>query len=78
MHYATNAELPELVRGALPRHAQDIFRTAFNDAYERYGPGHEERIRHLAWMAVRRCYLHHGARIWVPRTRGTPFPAESR
>jgi cation transport regulator len=67
MRYATNAELPEDVRHALPQHAQDIFRTTFNDAYGRYGPGHEERIRHLAWMAVKRHYLHHGARIWVPR-----------
>jgi cation transport regulator len=67
MHYATNAELPEDVRHALPQHAQDLFRTTFNDAYERYGPGHEDRIRHLAWMAVKRHYLHHGARIWVAR-----------
>lgn len=68
MPYATNADLPAVIRQALPRHAQEIFRAAFNEAFERYGPGNEDRIRHLAWTAVRREYMHHGARIWVPRS----------
>jgi cation transport regulator len=68
MHYPSNAELPEVIRRALPRHAQDIFRATFNEAFERYGPGNEDRIRHLAWLAVKRQYAHHGVGIWVPRT----------
>lgn len=68
MTYASNIELSEQARRALPRHAQDIFRVAFDAAYERYGPRNEARIRHLAWTAVKRQYMHHGARIWVPRS----------
>ena len=34
MPYASNADLPASVRSHLPDHAQDIFRAAFNHAFE--------------------------------------------
>ena len=34
MPYANNDDLPPSVRDHLPFHAQDIFRAAFNNAYE--------------------------------------------
>jgi cation transport regulator len=37
MPYAQNDDLPASVRHVLPAHAQDIYRAAFNDAYQRYG-----------------------------------------
>lgn len=34
MPYKTRDELPENVRGVLPEHTQDIFKDAFNNAWE--------------------------------------------
>lgn len=36
MSYKTLRELPKGVQGDLPRHAQDIYREAFNSAFEEY------------------------------------------
>jgi len=46
MPYAINEELPAPVRKVLPRHAQDIYRAAFNDAFARYGA--EREAWHIA------------------------------
>ncbi len=67
MPYATNAQLPERVRKNLPRHAQDIYRAAFNDAYERYGPDREAIAHRIAWAAVKRRYIQRAAGMWVAR-----------
>ena len=34
MPYSGISELPENVRGVLPKHAQDIYKEAFNSAYQ--------------------------------------------
>ena len=67
MPYASNAKLPEPVRKNLPRRAQDIFRAAFNAAYERYGAANEARAFKIAWAAVKRNYIHRSAGVWVRR-----------
>jgi len=67
MPYATNADLPLAVRTNLPHHAQEIYRAAFNAAYERYGPRREQAAHRIAWAAVKRCYVHRGVAIWVRR-----------
>jgi cation transport regulator len=67
MPYATNADLPAGVRKNLPRHAQDIYRAAFNDAYERYGADHEAVAHRIAWAAVKRRYMQRAAGMWVAR-----------
>lgn len=54
MPYESTADLPEAVK-ALPAHAQEIWRAAFNAAYEQYG-GDEERAFRVAWAAVERQY----------------------
>jgi len=64
MPYATNAELPERVKENLPRHAQEIYRKAFNSAWENYkkpekrrGPESREETAHkVAWSAVEKVY----------------------
>jgi cation transport regulator len=60
MPYAANEELPPSVRSHLPAHAQDIFRSAFNHAWQTYGssdPARVEEIAHrVAWGAVKRRY----------------------
>jgi cation transport regulator len=68
MPYATNEDLPESIRAHLPPHAQDIFRAAFNHAWESYGkrqPARREEIAHrVAWAAVKRQYRKLGG-VWV-------------
>lgn len=68
MPYASNAELPDAIRAHLPEHAQDIFRAAFNHAFEahRGDPRHEEIAHRIAWAAVKRGYVKAGDR-WVER-----------
>ena len=65
--YANNAELPVAVRMSLPSHAQDLFRDAYNRAFDHY---QREAVAHrIAWDAVKRDYSHRAAHLWVRRTR---------
>ena len=49
--YSNNDQLPPSVKDALPEHAQDIFRNAFNSAY---GSGKSEEVCFkIAWAAVK-------------------------
>jgi cation transport regulator len=68
MPYDTNVELPPAIRRALPEHAQDIFRAAFNHAYAaHFGEARREEAAHrIAWAAVKRSYMKVGGR-WVSR-----------
>jgi cation transport regulator len=70
MPYATNDDLPPSVQAHLPPHAQDIFREAFNNAFERYG-GDEARVFRIAWAAVKRRYEKVDGQ-WIP---APPRPA---
>jgi cation transport regulator len=54
MPYQALAELPESVRDHLPKHAQEIFRAAFNSAEDEYHE--EERAFRVAWAAVKDKY----------------------
>ena len=67
MPYITNEQLPA-GPGALPEHAQDIFREAFNHAYAAHAndPRREEAAFRIAWAAVKRRYTKAG-RSWVER-----------
>lgn len=66
MPYASNDELPASVRDHLPPHAQDIYREAFNHAWEHH---RDEATPHrIAWTAVKRSYRKSG-NMWVPRDR---------
>ena len=49
MPYGSISELPEGVK-KLPKHAQEIFRKAFNASLGKYG---EERAFKIAWAAVK-------------------------
>ncbi len=73
MPYASNDHLPVSVRAHLPAHAQDIFRSAFNHAWETYGakePWRREEIAHrVAWAAVKKRYRKSGD-YWVERAPG--------
>lgn len=70
MPYLSNADLPHAIR-SLPSAAQDIYRTAFNDAYENRAddPIEEADAHNLAWAAVEHAYVKEGGE-WV--VRGVP------
>jgi cation transport regulator len=64
MPYQSLSALPERVRKVLPRHAQEIYLAAFNNAWDEYSdPGHrrgkasrEEVAHKVAWAAVKQQY----------------------
>ncbi|MDT4881167.1 Cation transport regulator ChaB [compost metagenome] len=64
MPYSSRNELPESVKNALPSHAQDIYKEAFNSAYneykdpkDRHGDEDREEVAHkVAWSAVKKKY----------------------
>lgn len=64
MPYEKLSELPENVRSSLPRHAQEIYRAAFNNAWDQYkdekdrrGDSSREEVAHkVAWSAVKQEY----------------------
>jgi len=74
MPYLTNDDLPMPVRQHLPEHAQDIFREAFNHAWQEYAgdPRHEEIAHRVAWAAVKRAYVKTGEG-WVRRGSDDAF-----
>jgi len=59
MPYASNADLPDNVRHVLPPHAQDIYRAAFNSAFDNYAHStrREEIAHRVAWAAVKKRYV---------------------
>jgi cation transport regulator len=64
MPYDKVSELPESVRDNLPKHAQEIYKEAFNSAWKQYDePGErrgdatrEETAHKVAWAAVKKQY----------------------
>ena len=66
MPYLTNSDLPASVRDHLPAHAQDIYRAAFNHAFDAHStdPRREEAAHRIAWAAVKRTYVKEGG-VWV-------------
>lgn len=55
MPYSKRSDLPDSVKDHLPDHAQDIYKEAFNSAYEQYNK-EEERAHRVAWAAVKKDY----------------------
>lgn len=64
MPYDNRDELPDNVKGVLPAHAQDIYKEAFNSAWDEYkdkqdrrGDDSREEVAHkVAWAAVKNQY----------------------
>ena len=64
MPYRTLAELPDSVRDHVPKHAQEIYKEAFNSAWDQYkdpndrrGDASREEVSHrVAWAAVTEKY----------------------
>ena len=59
MPYSKNSDLPASVTDNLPEHAQEIYRKAFNSAWEQYKEPEERReetSHKVAWSAVKKEY----------------------
>lgn len=64
MPYNSVNELPDGPRHVLPRHAQEIYMSAFNGAYAHYrspavrrgNTDREETAHKIAWNAVKKSY----------------------
>jgi cation transport regulator len=74
MPYSSTNELPDSVRHVLPSHAQDIYKEAFNSAYDEYAKASERRgeesreeVAHkVAWAAVKKKYEKGDDERWHP------------
>jgi cation transport regulator len=55
MPYDSVRELPKGVKDNLPKHAREIYKEAYNSAWEQYDH-EEERAHRVAWGAVKREY----------------------
>ena len=75
MPYESISDLPESVRDNLPRHAQEIYKEAFNSAWEQYADpderrgdaSREETSHKVAWSAVKEKYEKGGDGTWRVR-----------
>lgn len=75
MPYNRKSELPDNVKDNLPDHAQDIYRKAFNSAWDEYkeeedrrGDADREETAHkVAWSAVKKEYRKNDNDNWVKK-----------
>lgn len=64
MPYNSISNLPEKVRDNLPKHAQEIYKSAYNSAWDQYDDpserqgdeSREEAAHRVAWSAVKNKY----------------------
>ena len=72
MPYSSISNLPDSIRDHLPRHAQEIYKEAFNSAWDEYadkderrGDESREEVAHkVAWSAVKQKYEKDGDGGW--------------
>ena len=74
MPYDSLSDLPESVRDNLPQGAQEIYKEAYNSAWDQYADpddrrgdaSREETAHRVAWSAVKKQYEKKGER-WVQK-----------
>jgi len=77
MPYKTLQDLPQSVRDNLPKHGQEIYKEAYNSAWEQYDEPHERRddasreeVSHrVAWAAVKNVYEKNAEGDWVEKDK---------
>ncbi len=75
MPYNSISELPDSVRDNLPKHAQEIYKEAFNSAWDHYADpekrrddaSREETAHRVAWSAVKDQYEKDRDGKWKPK-----------
>ena len=78
MPFSTINDLPANLRAILPEHAQEIYKEAFNSAYDEYADPHdrrdnadrEETAHKVAWSAVKGKYEKGADNKWHLSERG--------
>ena len=73
MPYDNINDLPKNIRNHLPKHAQEIFKEAFNNAWEEYkepkdrkgNTSREETSFKVAWAAVKKTYHKEDSGNWT-------------
>jgi len=73
MPYKNLDDLPERVKGNLPKHTQEIYKEAFNNAWDQYKEPEERRgnesretVSHkVAWSAIKEKYHKDRSGKWV-------------
>jgi cation transport regulator len=63
--YKMITQLPDGVKNNLPKHAQEIYKEAFNSAEDQYGE--ESRAHATAWSAVENKYEKNEKGNWVQK-----------
>ncbi|MDD1649808.1 MAG: ChaB family protein [Methylococcaceae bacterium] len=77
MPYKDISDLPTSVREHLPKHAQEIYRAAYNSAWDEYAQN-EERAHRVAWSAVKKNYKKDEASgQWKANDDGQDGPSSS-
>lgn len=75
MPYHSVAELPDSVKDNLPKHAQEIYKEAYNSAWDEYkdpedrrgDASREETAHRVAWSAVKQKYEKNDNGRWVSK-----------
>jgi len=70
MPYKQITQLLESVKNNLPKHAQEIYKEAFNSAEEHYGE--EDRAHRVVWSAVEQKYEKNEKGNWARRIANRP------
>jgi cation transport regulator len=63
--YKQITQLPDNVKNNLPKHAQEIYKEAFNSAEDQYRE--EDRAHRVAWSAVENKYEKNEKGNWVKK-----------
>lgn len=74
MPYNNLSDLPDSVKNVLPHHGQEIYKEAFNSAFEEYKDANkrqgdsdrEETAHKVAWSAVKQKYQKGSDEKWHP------------
>jgi cation transport regulator len=75
MPYKALDELPDSVKGNLPKHGQEIYQAAYNNAWDQYedpddrrdDASREEVSHRVAWSAVKNEYKKNDDGNWVEK-----------
>ena len=76
MPYSRIDELPDSVRDNLPKHAQEIYKEAYNSAWDQYedpedrrgDASREETAHRVAWSAVKQTYEKNDDGKWTKKS----------
>lgn len=76
MPYDKLSDLPDSVKNSLPKHGQEIYKEAYNSAWDEYSnpkerrdkASREETAHKVAWSAVKKKYKKEGEK-WVTKEK---------